>query len=194
MCLAIFKPADAVLPEDSIREGWLGNSDGGGYAFVHKGKVVTRKGFKTLKDFLASYNIDSKKYKKSPFVVHFRIRSMGDRSAENTHPYPIAGGVLIHNGTLDGTGATYDKGESDTAKFCKMFGDKLTNEWVAAHKKELEQAVTYNKFVLLYDNGDTHIINESAGNWYEGVWYSNFSWKPRPVYTGGHGQGTGVMQ
>lgn len=193
MCLAIFKSAGAVLPEESIRNGWINNSDGGGYAFIHKGKIVVRKGFMTLKEFLASYAIDSKKYKKSPFVVHFRIRSMGDRGPENTHPYPIASGVLIHNGTLDGTGARFDQGDSDTAKFCKMFGSQMTSEWVANNKDKFELAVSYNKLVLLYENGEHFIINEAAGNWHEGVWYSNFTWQPRPTYTGGS-CGTGVMR
>ena len=179
MCLAIYKPAGAVLPEESIRNGWIANSDGAGYAFVYKGKVVTRKGFMTLKEFMEAYSADSKKYKKSPFVDHFRIRSMGDKSPDNTHPYPIADGVLIHNGTLDGTSAKFGEGPSDTAQFCAMFGDKLTHSWVEQNKAKLSEAVSYNKLVMLYKTGDVHIINENLGNWHEGVWYSTYAYRGR---------------
>jgi predicted glutamine amidotransferase len=179
VCLAIFKPAKVILPEESIRNGWISNSDGGGYAFIDKKKVVHRKGIMTLKEFGEAYAADSKQYKKSPFAVHFRIRSMGDKSPSNTHPYPIAKGMLIHNGTIDGTGAVGGVGESDTAKFCKMFGDQLTYEWVKEHKEELETAIGWNKLVMLYDDGKFHIINEKSGLWVGDVWYSNHSFKPR---------------
>jgi predicted glutamine amidotransferase len=187
MCLAIFKPAKVSIPQEHLRNGWIGNSNGGGYAFVNKKKLTVRKGIMTLKEFEEAISKDLKQYSKSPFVIHFRIRSQGDMSAENTHPFNIAGGVLIHNGTLDGTGAMYGTGESDTSKFCNLFGDKFTHAWVEENKAALERAIgDYNKFVMLYENGKHHIINEKAGNWSGDVWYSNHSYKPRlSAYSGG---------
>lgn len=84
MCLAIFKPAGVELPEQSIRSGWIGNPDGGGYAFVKEGSIVVRKNFGKLAEFYAAYKKDAEENAGSPFVVHFRIRSMGDRSLDNT--------------------------------------------------------------------------------------------------------------
>lgn len=178
MCLAIFKPAKVILPESSIREGWVHNPDGGGYAFLNsKGKIIKRKGITTLKEFGEAYAKDSKQYKKSPFIVHFRIRSAGAKSPDNTHPFDIADGALIHNGTISGTGATYT-GDSDTKKFCDEFGDKLTSEWVKENKASLEDALTGgNKLVMLYQNGQHFIINEKQGVWADDVWYSNHSYK-----------------
>lgn len=184
MCLAILKPAKVSIPEECLRNGWIANPDGGGYAFVHKGKVVVRKGYTKLQDFLKDFNEDIKKYKSSPFVIHFRIRSMGDKTPENTHPFPITGGVMIHNGTLNGTGAIYQQGPSDTSLFAEKFKDHLNMRFVLDHKAELAEAIgRYNKFVFLYDNGQAAIVNEDSGVWRDDVWYSNYTFCSRPVST-----------
>lgn len=184
MCLAIYKPAKVSIPEESLRNGWIANPDGAGYAFVHKGKVVIRKGYTKLTDFLKDFNEDVKKHKNSAFVIHFRIRSMGDKTPENTHPFPVEGGVMIHNGTLNGTGAIYQSGPSDTRLFSEKFKDKLNLKFVLGHRAELAEAIgRYNKFVFLYDNGQGVIVNEDAGQWRDDVWYSNFSFCNRPAST-----------
>jgi glutamine amidotransferase len=177
MCLAIFKPAKCVISEESLRNGWQGNSDGAGFAFVRNNKVQLSKGFMTVKEFLEGYNAAIKANRKSPFVVHFRIRSQGDKSVGNTHPFPIKGGVLIHNGNLEGTGSEYGKGKSDTALFAEKFADRLDYATVNAHKKEFSDAVGYNKIVLLYDDMKHVILNESYGHWDNDVWYSNRSYQ-----------------
>lgn len=183
MCLAIYKPEGAIIPADSIRNGWIGNPDGGGYSFIRKGKVITRKGLMTLKDFMAIFEVDLKENPKAAFSIHFRIRSQGDKSEANTHPFDIAGGSLIHNGTLDGTGATYGEGESDTCRFAARYKDDLTFDTVTEHKEEFEKAIgLHNKMVMLYEKGKHIILNEKAGVWQEGVWYSNHSFKPRSTY------------
>lgn len=189
MCLAIFKPAKVSVPADYLREGWIHNPDGAGFAYTHKGKVHTVKGLMTWKAFIEAYDVATKKFKNSPFVIHFRIRSMGDKSAENTHPFPIRDGVLIHNGSVDGTKAVWDKGPSDTAYFAETFSEKLTYDFVKEHKKEWDDAVGYNKMVMLYDDGRHLILNEQHGSWVNDVWYSNMSYKPRPLaapYNGGN--------
>lgn len=189
MCLAILKPAKVVISEETLRNGWIGNSDGAGYAFAHGGKLVTRKGFEKLTDFLEAINKDFKKYKNSPFAIHFRIRSMGEKSPENTHPFSIAGdvGALIHNGTLDGSGANWNQGPSDTSIFSKEFGDLLTYEFVKTNKEAINTAIgNSNKMALLYADGSYHILNETHGHWKDDAWYSNRSYTPRPqtVYPG----------
>lgn len=176
MCLAIFKPGKLIIPEDALRRGWQGNSDGAGFAYVRGGKVVIEKGFMTVKAFLEAYNTAFKANKKSPMLIHFRIRSQGDKSEANTHPFPIKGGALIHNGTLDGTGSKYMEGKSDTALFAEQLGERLDFDTVSAHKKDLGDALGWNKVVLLYDNGNHVIINESMGHWENDVWFSNHSY------------------
>lgn len=179
MCLAILKPAKATLPTAHIRNGWISNPDGGGYGFVRDGKVVIRKGFSKLKEFEEAYVADSEQYKDSPFLVHFRICTMGTRGEDNTHPFPIDDGILIHNGTITGTKAVYGQGKSDTALFAEQFSKDLTFDFIMKNKTELNSSLTYNKVAILYTDKRYAIINEGDGYWVDDVWYSNKSYAPR---------------
>lgn len=176
MCLAIFKPADSVIPEANLVLGWESNPDGAGFAYVKDGSVVVEKGFMKLKDFMSNYRECSKANRSSPFIIHFRIRSLGSKEKDNTHPFIIDGGALIHNGTISGTGADYNRGYSDTKIFSDTFKSNLTYEFVSNNINSLEEALGYNKIVILYDNGKHKIINEKSGHWKDDVWYSNTSY------------------
>lgn len=173
MCLAIYKPADVSISEARLKSGWLGNSGGGGFCYVRKGQVKVFKEFLKWQDFLEAYNQHLAKNKKSPFLIHFRIPSMGDRSGKNTHPFTFAHGALIHNGTIYGTGAISGSGPSDTALFTARFGDRLTYDNVEDNKKQISEALGYNKIALLYHDGRHQILNEEDGHWVDGAWYSN---------------------
>lgn len=191
MCLAIFKPAKVAIPEARLRNGWVNNNDGAGFAYIKKGKVVSEKGFMFLSDFLPAYKEASTRHPASPFVIHFRIRSMGDKSPANTHPFTVENGVMIHNGTIMGTGATYAAGPSDTAKFAETFGKDLDYATVLKHKKEFEDAIDFNKVVLLYNGGKHIILNEKQGSWKDDVWYSNHSFEARPTLCSTYSHGNG---
>lgn len=194
MCLAIFKPAKVDVPESHLAMGWQHNPDGAGFAYVHKAQVVTTKGFMTYKEFLAAYKAASSKYKTSPFLIHFRIRSMGEKSAVNTHPYPIPGGALIHNGTITGTAATHGSGPSDTFFFAKEFGEQLSYDFALKNRKEWEDALDYNKVVLLYEDKRFLILNETSGEWNSDVWYSNKSYVARPSVAPQHPYHSQMME
>lgn len=181
MCLAIFKPEKVAINKEHLRQGWICNSDGAGFAFIHKRKVVIKKGFLKLQDFLDSFDTVYKTHKTSPMLIHFRIRSMGARDADNTHPHAIPNGALIHNGTLSGTGARYNDGHSDTHLFVQKFRDSLSYDVVNKYKAEFDMAFDLNKLAMLYDNGNHVIINEGLGVWNEEVWYSNRTFEPRPL-------------
>ena len=173
MCLAIFKPPGLEVIEARLKGGWQSNPGGAGFGYIKGKKVHYEKGFMKLQDFLTAYYAAAKKYKKSPFIIHFRIPSMGHSGSENTHPFPFAHGALIHNGTIYGTGAAHGTGPSDTAKFTERYGPKLTFENVQANKRQIDLALGYNKVVILYNDGRHQILNEGEGAWMDGVWYSN---------------------
>lgn len=174
MCLAILKPAGRDIPEEALREGWISNPDGGGYGFVDKeGKPTVRKGFFKLREFMEAYKVDVQENADSPFLVHFRIATMGTKGPENTHPFVIDNGLMIHNGTLSGTGAVYGTGKSDTAMFADRFSKDMTFDFVYANKEELNKNLDYNKLVFLYSDKRWVILNEGLGVWDNDVWYSN---------------------
>lgn len=181
MCLAVLKPAKLVLPMDHFRNGWKANPDGGGYGFIDKdGNPVMRKGFMKLKAMEEAYEKDAEENNDSPFVVHFRIRTMGDKDEANTHPFPIENGMLIHNGSITGTAATYGNGKSDTALFAEAFAKDLTYDFVYKHKTELNTSLDWNKIVLLYKDKRYLIINEASGHWDRDIWYSNKTYTAMP--------------
>lgn len=194
MCIAIFKPAGVDIPIAHLSQGWICNPDGGGYGFNVDGKAVIRKGYMKLKDFLASYNADVAAHPESNFLVHFRIRSMGAKGQENTHPYQIEKGILIHNGTLTGTGARGSDGPSDTQLFADRFSKNLDFDLIQNNKEKWNQALSSsNKIAILYDDGRYQILNEGSGVWQDGVWYSNrsfVSWSGQNngYYMGGYNE------
>lgn len=188
MCLAIFKPAGIEAPEDHLRAGWIANSDGGGYAYIDNGKIVVCKGFAKLAEFLEAYKKDEEAHKGSPFLIHFRIRSAGAKSLDNTHPFQFEHGALIHNGTMSGFSTDWEKGPSDTKLFTDKYGKVLTYENVTKFSDEWDLAMgSWNKVALLYPDGKHHIINKNNGHTEtNGMWYSNTTYKGtyRGVYSG----------
>lgn len=177
MCIAIVKPLGVDIPEINLRNSWIANPDGAGFCYVHKGKVRIEKGFTTLAEFLVAYKKAAEKYKRSNFLIHFRIKTHGDKSPENTHPFAIKGGALIHNGTITGTGASWNGGKSDTCLFAERISGKVTKDTIKANIKDWDSAMDYNKLAFLFDDGDYAIINEAIGQWHEGVWYSTGAYK-----------------
>lgn len=175
MCLAVLKPARGVVPDEAIRWGWYNNPDGGGFAYTRNGKVQIVKGFMDVTEFLEAYRKAVRKNKESHFLLHFRIRTLGAKGPDNTHPFPIPGGALVHNGNLSGTAARGYEGPSDTKLFAERYGEAMSFDFVAAHKVGWENAIGWNKVALLYDDNRYQIINEKDGHWLDDVWYSNFS-------------------
>lgn len=177
MCVAIYSPAKLHLTEDVIRSCWQANPDGAGFAFVADSKVVISKGFMKCKEFLEGYNTATKENPHSPFLIHFRIRTMGDKDELNTHPFPIKNGALIHNGSFDGTGAVF-KGQSDTAKFAERYYSHpaWNYEDISENKADLEKDIEYNKVAMLWDDSKYLILNESKGTWVGNIWFSNNSY------------------
>lgn len=187
MCLAIYKPANQVVPTDHLEEGFISNPHGAGFAYVIEGRIETRKGFFTFKEFLAAY--EESVTKETPALIHFRFATHGKRNEFNCHPWDVCGGeyVAIHNGILD---IQSTEEMSDTGHFMDLvltpalecFADPAH----PAIKYLVEQAIgSGNKIVLMGISGEAVIYNEDAGTWDEGVWYSNCGYKSyRSSYSG----------
>lgn len=183
MCVAIFQKPGAIITQKGMEAGWRSNRDGGGFAYhdATQNKVVIRKGYMELDKFYEAYMEAVEEHgKDSPFLVHMRIRTSGATNANNTHPFPIKGGALIHNGTFFTPSLKYagpkDDLKSDTRVFAENLYNILTYEDVKAAQDNILKAVgTYNKIVFLYDDGRHLILNENRGMWMDDVWYSNSS-------------------
>lgn len=191
MCLIIAQHKNtARVTVARLSNAFRANDDGAGVAYVGPdGKVCNEKPFHSLATLLEYYEwVHDTHGKDSPILLHMRIATHGNISERNTHPHWIARmhAVLAHNGVLR---IDIPKGspDSDTAAFCDRYLADIPPERLH-HKKRREKLGrligTANKFAILVNTGDLYVINESAGHWDRGVWYSNHSYEGARMYTG----------
>lgn len=102
MCLIIASSSGKRISKKILEEAANSNRDGGGIAWLAGSKVRFRKG-------LEMEEIDElldKDAKGCPWVVHFRIASIGPAIPELTHPF-----------TIDDAASTEGSGEADSVLF-----------------------------------------------------------------------------
>lgn len=184
MCIAVVKPAGKWLRRKAARNCFLANRDGAGFAWTDGDKVYVKKGYFSFRKF---WN-DFREVQDYPCLVHFRIKTHGPVNAENCHPFFVADDLaLIHNGTLRCVTST--SGHSDTAVFADKVMAPLVDSYglsVLEHPvmlPMLENVIgSGNKVAFLNRDGEFTILNESCGNWAEGIWWSNSSWKRKQYF------------
>ena len=180
MCIAILKIKGKRISDDVLKTCYANNPDGCGFAYVDNGII---KVFKTLnfEEFLQEYK---KVEDKSNMLLHFRIATHGKVNVNNCHPFKLNHRmVLIHNGVISGYGGNKVDEDSitDTQDFInKTIGQIGWKNWKNPAFRELVgKAIGYSKFCILDASDSYAIINESAGYWVDGNWYSNKSYEPK---------------
>lgn len=186
MCLAIWKPAGKTIKKEHLENGFASNNHGAGIAFANKGKLTIKKGFFKFEEFYAEYE----KVQALPCLIHFRIRTSGGQDARNCHPWEVTPHLaLIHNGILR---LQEQNGLSDTGVFATYILRPIVEagpgNWQRPGIKWLlEEAIgTSNKMVLMNGDGEHVILNEKQGDWDNGCWFSNSTWKWKSHRGGGH--------
>lgn len=112
MCV-IYACGTALPPLDELERGFRVNDDGAGLAWLKKNSkgeemVFWKKDFKNDKELLAYVEAEKIPF---PLVIHFRTASVGGKTPELAHPFPVwtgvptwlegqATSVLFHNGHL----------------------------------------------------------------------------------------------
>src|ERR1035441_5333248 len=121
MCLAISKPARAIIPVEHLEAGYEGNPHGCGFCYPEGGKVVVVKGLLKFDDFLKQY----KEKEHLPMLVHFRVSTHGKPNFLNCHPFSMLSEkyALIHNGMIP-IHQSYPE-LSDTGNFAKLVIEPL---------------------------------------------------------------------
>lgn len=207
MCIIVYKPSTAKLPsKNTLRKCWINNPDGAGYMYpdIEKGKVVIKKGFMTMNDFMSSLKQDySKMGHCTPFVLHFRISTQGGVKRGLTHPFPLSADMddlrklktttdigIAHNGVISLTTSYWNRKDLDYSDTMLFITDYLSliikdkNYYKDPDKLELIERLIDSKMAIMDDTGHTELI----GHFYEdgGCYYSNIYYKePRPKYIGG---------
>lgn len=177
MCIAVVTDPGYKVPVDILGKCIASNKDGGGMAFVKEDRVVIRKGFFVLADFLDAYNEIFEQYgKDNNMLIHFRIATTGKVGAENCHPYALDKGkaALIHNGWFNWALGGTDANLSDTRELVGGVFNNFNYADALAARDRIGQIIgSNNKIATLHADGGAIIFNKV--NWYkhEGAWYSH---------------------
>lgn len=156
------------------------NPDGVGIMFTgDDGALTVQKLLSDKEDTVGAWLESALPDDSRPVALHARFTTHGDNSEDNTHPYDVDGGYLMHNGVLR-IGNDLDKQRSDTWHYCRMFLDGALHGIVAAPQglqllgDHIGQS---NRFVILDKMGRMHIVNKHTGVEYENLWFANtYAW------------------
>lgn len=179
MCIAVVKPAEKIIDIDTLARCFQINSDGAGFSYPNGDEMVIVKGLMTFEEFKAKYEEHKMDHRKG--MIHFRITTRGADGPDNTHPFPLKGGALVHNGTISGLGVS-GSGKSDTALFAEMVHD-MDAAQMQKCRFMIEKAVSGSRVAAMFASGETVIFNESSWVAEDGILYSNSGFRKPPAST-----------
>lgn len=179
MCLIIHSPTGHSPSEDIIESALSINPDGVGFMYMDRGKPESFKILHARSDYIERV---CETLKDTEYCVHFRMRTHGDVSADNLHPFDLAnGGLLMHNGVMHNIDTKSDTKKSDTWHL--VHGQ--INPAIRQNQPEQDWwnhiadiAGYHNRLAYLSPTGQFHFLNYEDGVEYEGAWYSNtYAWR-----------------
>jgi len=203
MCLIVAKSREGNLPpEEHLREGYFGNSDGIGVCFWKKDtkKVCIKKDFLGIEHLLIwmKQHID----KEDGLIIHFRKATSGLIDEGNRHPFPITRDkelirkvnldckiAVAHNGIF--TGFSDHKSDfSDSQHFVmEILAESIVRNNI--HNKVMQKLLcefigSFNKLAFLDKDGIVTLLGrfeeENVGG--TPIYYSNSGYKTFRSYYG----------
>lgn len=178
MCIAIHSPADSRhLTVDEFNFSLENNPHGMGLLYAEDGE------FKIIKT-LTRADLIWKEYRKAhkrgiDCLVHFRIKTYGEKKVENCHPF-MHGTELayIHNGTLP---LDVPKDEVDSKVFSERVLQHLPENWwdIPEILKMVERFTSGSKICFMNRQNQTFILNQNLGHIKDGLWFSNYGYRKR---------------
>lgn len=180
MCIAILNTKQTTLKKQILKNCWENNGDGAGMLFINdKQQLETFKEMKNFDTFYNKYIEVRNKYGKRNIVLHFRISTHGKINKTNCHPFLVDDNVgFVHNGMIYNAPMSHDY--SDTYMFNESVLKKLKPGF-EYDEVILDLLADYigngSKLIFLNNNNDFSIVNEQAGHWNMGCWFSNSSYK-----------------
>ena len=182
MCIAILNTKKAGrLPKSHIKNSWDNNEMGSGLLWTDKGKLNVFKTY-VYDDYIDKYNELRDNKSVGNIVLHFRIATSGYKGEQNLHPFLVSDTLgFVHNGVIKGLG---NKDFSDTYEFNDML-KKFKHDFTSCDMSKyfISEYIGYSKLVFLNANDKYTIITEELGNWIDGNWYSNDSYKQYNDYS-----------
>lgn len=184
MCIIAAIPTGKEVSKETLERCWKNNPQGGGFAYIENQKIQIVKELKSFKRFYQKYEEAKFSNPESSFIVHFRISTHGKVNEANCHPFYVNDKLAFaHNGII--SNAPESKNFSDTVMFNESILKALPDGFIHQnHFKELIKAyIGYgSKLAFLDINNNIHLINEKAGVWDDGIWWSNGGYKQSHYY------------
>jgi hypothetical protein len=176
MCIAILNVAGSELSCTTLKNCWNNNSNGAGILYPNgEFGMGVYKELKSFDRFYSKYSKLRKKFKDKNLVLHFRISTHGKIDIENCHPFLVNSELgFVHNGIINA--APNSNEYSDTNMFNRHILQRLPKGFLNEPGiiSLIEQYIGYgSKLLFLNSKGEYKIINEKAGHWKDGNWYSN---------------------
>jgi hypothetical protein len=197
MCIAIYTPKKAALKKEILKNCWLNNNDGAGILYIEDGVLKVYKEMNNFDTFFKNYTKIRNKNRGTSMVLHFRISTHGKVNETNCHPFLVNESLgFVHNGMIDVMPRNVDF--SDTYMFNELVLKKLPQDFTNndAIMSMMHSYIGYSKLIFLDDKDDVTIVGEEKGEWVDGCWFSNTTYKysnyidygGKKVYKGyGHG-------
>lgn len=168
------------------------NPHGAGLAWVVPGdkQVTFHKGLTAAE----IYAMQERGVMTFPYMLHFRWATQGVRSKGMTHPFPLgpralfgelrgrAHRVLIHNGTWHNERAWIPDRHPIPEQLIRRASDTAIAAWIAGFAPEVLEEIDWATAVGFVGKDGTLDVDLRGKCWedYEGNWYSNLQWVPRP--------------
>lgn len=179
MCIAILNTKGVTLKRELLNNCWKNNGDGAGILYAKDGQMQVFKEMKSFDNFYDEYLRVRKEVSKQNIVLHFRISTHGKVNETNCHPFLVSDQLgFVHNGMIYDVPTSVDY--SDTYMFNEEVLKNLKDDF-EYNETILDMLESFigmgSKLVFLNSYDDFAIVNEKAGHWNMGCWFSNNSYK-----------------
>lgn len=187
MCLLAFISPGAQPDRAALECACRNNPDGFGFAILTgtgADDAIIRGHSMDSRELIDSFMAARAAYPTYGAMFHARWATHGVVDETNCHPFPVAGRddiLMGHNGILSCTPDVKDP-RSDT----RLFADAIMLQRFRhldsrKTRKRLETWLGGSKLVILttdpFYQHNAYIFNEDLGEWVNGTWYSNDSYK-----------------
>lgn len=184
MCIIAAIPEGKNVSKETLQRCWNNNPHGGGFMFTDGKQIIIKKSLKSFKNLYSMYYEARKEYPTSAFVVHFRISTHGVINENNCHPFHVSDELgFAHNGII--SSAPFSAKYSDTYMFNEHILKQMPHGFIdTTHYHDLIKAyIGYgSKLAFLGTDNVIRLVNEQAGEWNDGIWWSNSGYKSEKYY------------
>lgn len=187
MCIIVAIPQGKQVSKSTLQRCWNNNPHGAGFMFTDGNKIVIHKEMTSFKRYFKEYIHSKEQYPQSSFVCHFRISTHGKINEDNCHPFLVNSKLgFCHNGIVRNAPVSNDY--SDTVMFNETILKNLPSDFhnnLAIMALIQEYIGSGSKLCFLTHDNQLKFVNEKAGYWDNGVWYSNGGYREHNYWDAG---------